>query len=81
MLYEARPGRFQIFHIVHKQAILDTLEKYNLGRPFVWNGQSPATYVMSCLTSTFQFAVVSCRAQHVGTRHIFRQLFLPLTEL
>ena len=40
--------------------------------------QSPATFDMSCRTSTFQFAVVSCRARHEGTRHIFRHLFLPL---
>ena len=36
-------------------------EKKNKLTPF---NQSPATYVMSCPTSTFQFAVVSCRARH-----------------
>ena len=40
--------------------------------------QSPATYVMSCRTSTFQFTVVSCRARQEGTRHSFGHLFLPL---
>ena len=30
------------------------------------------------VSHTFQFAVVSCRARHEGTRHIFRHLFLPL---
>ena len=45
----------------------------------IFSESDPATYVMSCLTSTFQFTVVSCRARQEGTRHSFGHLFLPLT--